>query len=244
MNPNTIIILILISCSITFSSCESTTSCNNVSEANISAFIRIPENKKFDGGLFFFLVGKTATQSNSEIDKSFRTDVSFPICNWYDYIVVQLDSITINKRYQTINLNPFQTHNWYIQPNKKYDIPEIKKTTPTIQALEIILPKMFDTTRIPISLTWSEPEPESETYIVIVISKNNIITNAYSTIHIIPTDDTGYYNITDEYLKEFNSGDTLKITIGRTWSQIDSLNNKNYLFAHTFFNNLYTVLLK
>lgn len=230
--------------SIIFSSCESTTSCNNESEVQISAFVLVPENKKIDGGFFFYLAGKTATQSNSEIDKSFRTNVSFPICNWYESIIIQLDSITINKQYQTINLSPFQIHNWYIQPYKKYDIPEIKKTPQIMQALEIISPKMYDTTKIPLNVTWNQPIPESETYIIIVISKKNTLTNDYSTIHIISTEDTGQYNITDEYLKEFNSGDTLKITIGRTWSQIDSLNNKNYLFAHTFYNNLFTVLQK
>lgn len=222
-------------------------SCNNLNEPNLNRIslpspIIISEETIINGGVFYYQVSITQDQSIEAIPNRLKTQVELHFLSWPNIIDVRLDDSIINSKMQVVWLNPFQQHTWYVAENQQYQIPNIQKTVPSIPPFEIMSPSMWQQVSLPLTITWTPPPQGYNSNILISIVETSIDVSKNRGHIFIPTDDDGSYVLSSSDLNGFMTGDTLKISIFRIWSNVDSIAGKNYLFATSFVNSVFVNL--
>lgn len=195
----------------------------------------VPAGTEIDGGLFLISAGK----NNDSIDPtSIKTRVVLHYKSWPGVVSIFLDDSSINQYDQRVNINPFVGHRWNVIENQKVGIPGIQKTVPPLQSLTISNVHNYDSIVKGKTIYWNPPQNDTSTKIFILLQKFGIDTVTTDSIWVVPSHDNGAFTFSADYYNSYKPGDKIKIDIFRVKSEVETYENRKYLFATLFDTHL------
>lgn len=218
--------LLILSCS------ENTTS--PMLDPFTQAFL-VPKGTEIDGGLFLI---SAARNNDSTSPTWLQTKVVLHYKSWPGVISISLDDSVINEYSQHLNINPFIEHTWNVSENRQVGIPRIRKTIAPLQPLTIANLHNYDTIVRNQTIYWNPPQNDTSTKVFILLQKFGIDTITTDSIWIIPRQDNGTFTFFTDYFNNYKAGDKIRIDVIKVKSEVETYENKKYLFATWFDTHL------